>query len=93
MSDIHDDSELELKSSVFKALSDPTRLKIMYLLEHGDLCVCEIMAVLEIPQSTISHHLNVLKNAGLLKSQKDGIWIQYQLKYPNITEMIENRFI
>jgi ArsR family transcriptional regulator len=51
------------------------------------------MAVLEIPQSTISHHVNVLKTAGLLKSQKDGIWIQYQLKYPNITEMIEDKLI
>jgi len=93
LSDIHDDSELDRKSNVFKALSDPTRLKILYLLEHGDLCVCEIMAVLEIPQSTISHHLNVLKNAGFLKSQKDGVWIQYGVKYPTLTEMIENKLI
>ncbi len=93
MSDTRDNSELELKSNVFKALSDPTRLKILYLLEHGELCVCEIMAVLEIPQSTISHHLNVLKNVGLLKSQKDGIWIQYSVNYSTITEMIENKLI
>jgi len=93
LSDIHDDSELDRKSNVFKALSDPTRLKILYLLEHGDLCVCEIMAVLEIPQSTISHHLNVLKNAGFLKSQKDGVWIQYGVKNPTLTEMIENKLI
>lgn len=93
LNDNQNDDELNLKSNVFKALSDPTRLRILYLLKQGDLCVCEIMAVLEIPQSTISHHVNVLKTAGLLKSQKDGIWIQYQLKYPNITEMIENKLI
>ena len=91
LSDIHDDNELEHKSNVFKALSDPTRLKILYLLEHDDLCVCEIMAVLEIPQSTISHHLNVLKNVGFLKSQKNGIWTQYKIEYPTITEIIENK--
>ncbi|UTB34102.1 MAG: metalloregulator ArsR/SmtB family transcription factor [Methanobacterium sp. ERen5] len=66
---------------------------MLYLLKHGDLCVCEIMAVLEIPQSTISHHLNVLKNVGILKSQKDGIWIQYGFKYPSITEMVVNKLI
>ena len=93
LNDNQDDEELDLKSNVFKALSNPTRLKILYLLKKGDLCVCEIMAVLEIPQSTISHHINVLKTAGLLKSQRDGIWIQYRLKYPNITGMIEDELI
>ncbi len=72
LKDINVDNELTFKSNVFKALSDPTRLKILYLLKHGDLCVCEITAVMEIPQSTISHHLNILKNAALLKSKKEG---------------------
>ncbi len=87
---IPDDEKLQDKSDKFKAISDPTRLKILYLLQDGELCACEINVALEKPQSTISHHLNVLKNAGFIKGRKEGIWIHYKLINPEIVDLIEN---
>jgi len=87
---IPSDESFETKSNIFKAISDPTRLKILYLLQDGELCVCEIIMALEKPQSTISHHLNVLKNAGFIKGRKEGIWIHYKLVNPEIVDLIEN---
>lgn len=71
--------EFQIMAQAFKALSDPTRLNILYLLADGELCVCEIIYALEKPQSTISHHLNILKNAGFIKWRKEGVWIHYRL--------------
>ncbi len=87
---IPDDKKLQDNSERFKAISDPTRLKILYLLQDGELCACEINAALEKPQSTISHHLNVLKNAGFVKGRKEGIWIHYKLVNLGIVDLIEN---
>ncbi|NYT02472.1 MAG: helix-turn-helix transcriptional regulator [Methanosarcinales archaeon] len=65
--------------SVFKALADPCRLKILHLLKEGEFCVCEIMAALDRPQSTTSHHLSILREAGLIKERKEGKWCHYRL--------------
>ena len=65
--------------NIFKALSDKTRLRILKLLEHGELCVCDIVAALDMIQPKVSFHLNVLKEAGLLRDRKDGRWIHYSL--------------
>lgn len=78
------DKDLYQDAELLKALSDVTRLKIVHLLQEGELCVCEIMHSLDKPQSTVSHHLNILKNAGLIKWRKEGIWIHYQLSSPGI---------
>lgn len=86
---IPDEEKLQDKSERFKAISDPTRLKILYLLQEGELCACEINAALEKPQSTISHHLNILKNAGFIKGRKEGIWIHYKLVNSEIVDLIE----
>lgn len=86
---IPDDNEFEEYSGRLKALSDPTRLKMLYLLSDGELCVCEIMGVLDKPQSSISHHLNILKNLGFIKGRKEGIWIYYNLKNPKITDLVK----
>jgi ArsR family transcriptional regulator len=59
-------------------------------LQEGELCACEIIIALEKPQSTISHHLNVLKNAGFIKGRKEGVWIHYKLINPEIVCLIEN---
>ncbi len=64
---------------VMKALSDPTRVKIMKLLQHRMLCVCEIRAALGIAQSTTSKHLKILEEAGLTAFRKDGLWVNYYL--------------
>ncbi|MCX6377407.1 MAG: metalloregulator ArsR/SmtB family transcription factor [Armatimonadetes bacterium] len=65
---------------VFKALSDPTRIKIVEMLaENGELCVCRIYERLEMTQPAVSHHLAVLKHAGLVRARRDGQWIHYSL--------------
>ena len=62
-----------------KAISDPTRMRMLKLLEGGELCVCEIMEVLDLVQPTASKHLNILKMAGLVESRKNGTWTYYRL--------------
>ncbi len=64
---------------VFKALSDETRLRIVKLLEYGELCVCDIVAALGTIQPKVSFHLSTLKEAGLIKDRKQGKWIHYSL--------------
>ena len=64
---------------ILKALSDETRLRILKLLEHGELCVCEIVAAFDMSQPKVSFHLGVLKAAGLLKDRKEGKWMHYRL--------------
>jgi ArsR family transcriptional regulator len=66
-------------SNIFKALSDKTRLRILKLLEEGELCVCDIVAALDMVQPKVSFHLSVLKKAGLIKDMKQGKWIHYRI--------------
>lgn len=61
----------------FKALSDPTRLRIFLLLLERDLCVCELMFILDMPQSRVSHQLRLLRDADLVEDRRDGRWIIY----------------
>jgi ArsR family transcriptional regulator len=65
--------------TVFKALSEETRLRILKLLEHGELCVCDIVASLDMIQPKVSFHLAVLKEAGLIKDRKQGKWTHYSI--------------
>jgi ArsR family transcriptional regulator, arsenate/arsenite/antimonite-responsive transcriptional repressor len=66
-------------TDLFKALSDETRLRILKLLEGGELCVCDIMAALDKIQPKISFHLGVLKKANLLKGRRQGKWMHYKI--------------
>ena len=66
-------------ATIFKALSDETRLRIVKLLEKGELCVCDIVAALDIVQPKASFHLGVLKEARLIRDRKQGKWIHYSL--------------
>ena len=83
-----DEKDIEVQAEIFKAMSDPCRLKILLLLREGELCVCEIMIGLDRPQSTTSHHLSILKDAGLIKERKDGSWSRYRLSEGAIIEML-----
>ncbi|MEL6047791.1 MULTISPECIES: ArsR/SmtB family transcription factor [Methanothrix] len=74
---------------VFKAVADPCRLRIVKLLKEGELCVCEIMTALDKPQSTTSHHLSILREAGLVRERKDGKWSYYRLADSAVNEMIK----
>ncbi len=64
---------------IFKALSDETRVRILCLLLDGELCVCDLMAVLQLPQSTVSRHLSYLKNTGWVEDRRCGVWMYYSL--------------
>lgn len=83
-----DEAELESESEIFKALTDPCRLKILSLLREGELCACEIMVGVDRPQSSTSHHLSILKDAGLIKERKDGRWSRYRLSEGAVIEML-----
>jgi len=72
---------LENIAQTFKALAEPVRLRIVNLLLNKDsLCVCDLVAVLEIGQSTVSRHLAYLKNAGLVTAWREGTWMHYALE-------------
>jgi ArsR family transcriptional regulator len=64
---------------VMKAVSDPNRVKIIKMLQQRVLCVCEMKAALKVAQPTVSKHLKVLEDAGLVLSEKEGLWVNYRL--------------
>ncbi|MEK7388443.1 MAG: metalloregulator ArsR/SmtB family transcription factor [Elusimicrobiota bacterium] len=66
-------------SGMFRAFADETRLRILHLLTKGELCVCDIISVLEVPQPKVSRHLSTLKRAGLVADRRDGRWKHYSL--------------
>ena len=66
-------------TQVMKALSDPNRVRIMKMLQHRSMCVCELQAGLGISQPTVSKHLKILEGAGLAGFKKDGLWVDYFL--------------
>ena len=74
-------------SKMFKGLGDPTRLKIIYVLSHSDLCVCDISALLKISQSAISHQLKVLRDLKLVKFEKQGKLVIYSLDDSHVMEL------
>lgn len=76
------------EADIFKAAADPSRIKILRLLREGELCVCEIMTALDRPQSSTSHHLSILRDAGLIKERKDGKWSHYRLSDGAVIEML-----
>lgn len=86
------DKKLENNATLLKSLADPTRLKMIYLLKNGELCVCEILEAMDKSQSTISHHLNMMKKENILLTRKEGKWIYYRLADENIIEILENLF-
>ncbi len=65
--------------AALKAAGDPTRTRILKLLEPGELCVCQVQAVLGLAPSTVSKHLAILKAAGLVEDRREGKWIHYGL--------------
>jgi ArsR family transcriptional regulator, arsenate/arsenite/antimonite-responsive transcriptional repressor len=70
---------LDALTSVYAALADPTRLRILALLGHEEICVCNIHAALDVPQPTASRHLAYLRRAGLVEARRDGTWMHYRV--------------
>lgn len=64
---------------VMKALSDPNRVKIVKMLQNKIMCVCEMREALQVSQPSVSKNLRILENAGLVRSTKDGLWVNYYL--------------
>lgn len=82
--------------TVFKALSEEIRVRIMVLLTKGELCVCDLTAVLKLPQSTISRHMAKLKGAQLVTDRREGKWVHYHLSevikeaFPDLVITLQN---
>ena len=83
------DEALHLKrlSTILRIVADEKRLKMLYLLAGGELCVCKIMAALGISQALASHHLGVLRGAGLVSDRRDAQWVYYSLNASAIEEL------
>jgi ArsR family transcriptional regulator len=79
---------------VTKAVSDSNRVKIIKMLQHKTMCVCEMREALQLAQPTVSKHLKLLEEAGLVMSYKDGIWVNYSLadgaKSPYVATILGN---
>jgi ArsR family transcriptional regulator len=77
-----DRSDAERLAGVLKALADPARLRLLSLIQsapEGEACVCDLTAPLGLSQPTVSHHLRILTEAGLLEREKRGVWAYYRL--------------
>jgi len=72
----------------FRALSDPTRIRILLALENGELCVCDIAALINLPQPSVSHHLKALRQLGIVKFRKSGKMTIYSLKDSRISGLL-----
>jgi len=78
-----------MPSKIFKALSDPTRLKIVELLQKKEICACEFVPLTKKAQPTVSQHLKILENAGIIKSRKEGKMILYSITDKKIFDLIK----
>lgn len=78
----------EDNSKIIKALSDPNRLKIIDILSCGEKCACDILEEFEFTQPTLSHHMKVLMECGIVESRKEGLWSHYSLNISNCNRLI-----
>lgn len=70
-----------------KALADETRLKIITMLSYGELCACNILEFFQITQPTLSYHMKILCESGLVNGRRDGVWMRYSLDKKNLTSL------
>jgi len=84
-----DQEKLEMAAGKLRAISHPTRIAILEMLNDSPMCVTEIFEKLGIDQASASHHLNILKDKGVLIGQRQGRKIVYSLKHQTISEIID----
>lgn len=85
-----EDYELtEMKADVLKAMAHPTRLYMLEVLARGEKCVCELNKLVDADHSTVSKHLSVLKQAGLVSDRKDGLKVFYKLEVPCVLDFMD----
>ncbi|WP_326593595.1 metalloregulator ArsR/SmtB family transcription factor [Streptomyces brevispora] len=85
-----DEDQATDRAKVFKALGDPVRLRLLSMIASragGEVCVCDLTPAFELSQPTISHHLKLLKQAGLIDSERRGTWVYYRL-LPEMTDRL-----
>ncbi|MDQ0792168.1 helix-turn-helix transcriptional regulator [Streptomyces sp. B1I3] len=85
-----DEDQAETLAKVFKALGDPVRLRLLSMIASragGEVCVCDLTPAFDLSQPTISHHLKLLKQAGLIDSERRGTWVYYRL-LPQMTDRL-----
>lgn len=86
-----DEKRLAAQDRVLEALADPTRLRIVQLLaRHDSLCVCEIESAFDLGQPTISHHLRILRDAGIVTVERRGTWAYYALARPALKALVSD---
>ena len=81
--------KLKEEARLFKAFSDSTRLKILKLLTYRKMCVCELNLAIDTSQPTISHHLNILENAGLISGERQGKWMFYSISNEMVSHLLK----
>lgn len=82
-------AEVRTMTRLLKGLGDETRLRIVALLSHGELCVCHIESALALSQPNVSRHLGVLRNAGVVAHRRQGSWVYYRLAEQHDPECAE----
>ena len=80
------EKQFEENHKVIKALSDVNRMKIINILTNGEMCACKILEDFDIKQPTLSHHMKVLTECGLVISRKEGKWMHYKLNVEKIKD-------
>lgn len=81
---------MDLRNEIFKALSEPNRIRILLMLLKKPLCVCEITSILGLSTATVSNHLSILRNSGFIIDEKHGKWINYKINKQNDNPIIKN---
>ena len=84
-----DDQQVEAQLTVFKALANDSRLRILDALRDGEMCACELQVVLDAPQSTVASHLRELADAGIVKKRRQGKWTYYRIGDTAVVQLIE----
>ena len=80
---------LELKAEILKALAQPTRLKILELLRHGERCICEIIPAIDGEQSNVSRHISLMQKSRLVTTRKDGVKVMVKVTDPEIFNILD----
>jgi ArsR family transcriptional regulator len=84
-----DDKQVESQLTMFKALANQHRIRILEALRDGELCACELQVVLDAPQSTVASHLRELKDAGLVKTRRQGKWTYYRIGDTAVLQLLD----
>lgn len=87
------EKDIEVLATTFKAMGDPTRLKIIYVLSKSSLCVCDIASLLDMTQSAISHQLRILRDLKLVKSRREGKLVIYSLDDEHVLGIFEQGLV